>query len=55
MLKKPLPPVFDPAAIDHSVEPCVDFYQYAHERIGSDLAFFGMATGPGDGKASVGR
>ena len=29
VLKKPLPPVFDPAAIDHSVEPCVDFYQYA--------------------------
>lgn len=28
-LKKPLPPVFDPAAIDHSVEPCVDFYQHA--------------------------
>ena len=24
-----LPPVFDPAAIDHSVEPCVDFYQHA--------------------------
>ena len=29
VLKKPLPPVFDPAAIDHSVEPCVDFYRYA--------------------------
>jgi putative endopeptidase len=28
-LKKPLPPVFDPAAIVQSVEPCVDFYQYA--------------------------
>lgn len=27
--KKPLPPVFDPAAIDQSVEPCVDFYQHA--------------------------
>jgi putative endopeptidase len=26
---KPLPPVFDPAAIDHSFEPCNDFYQYA--------------------------
>ena len=29
VLKKPLPPVFDPAAIDSSVEPCVDFYQHA--------------------------
>ena len=29
VLKKPLPPVFDPAAIDQSVEPCVDFYQHA--------------------------
>jgi putative endopeptidase len=29
VLKKPLPPVFDPAAINQSVEPCVDFYQYA--------------------------
>jgi putative endopeptidase len=28
-LKKPLPPVFDPAAIDQSVEPCIDFYHYA--------------------------
>jgi endothelin-converting enzyme/putative endopeptidase len=27
--KKKLPPVFDPAAIDHGVEPCADFYQYA--------------------------
>jgi putative endopeptidase len=24
-----MPPVFDPAAIDASVEPCVDFYQHA--------------------------
>jgi endothelin-converting enzyme/putative endopeptidase len=29
ILKKTLPPVFDPAAIDHSVEPCTDFYQHA--------------------------
>jgi len=26
---KPLPPVLDPMAIDHSVEPCIDFYDYA--------------------------
>ena len=26
---KPLPAVFDPAAIDQSADPCVDFYQYA--------------------------
>jgi len=25
ILKKPLPPVFDPSAIDHSVGPCSDF------------------------------
>jgi predicted metalloendopeptidase len=24
-----LPPAFDPAAINQSVEPCVDFYQHA--------------------------
>ena len=29
VLKKPLPPALDPAAIDKSVEPCVDFYQHA--------------------------
>src|SRR5262249_21157287 len=29
ILAKPLPPVLDPRAIDHSVEPCVDFYSYA--------------------------
>ena len=29
ILRKTLPPVFDPAAIDHSVEPCTDFYQHA--------------------------
>ncbi len=29
VLNKPLPPVFDPAAIDQSVAPCVDFYRYA--------------------------
>ena len=29
VLKKPLPPAFDPTAIDQSVEPCVDFYQHA--------------------------
>ena len=29
ILQKALPPVFDPAAIDHSVAPCEDFYQHA--------------------------
>jgi putative endopeptidase len=29
VLKKALPSVFDPAAIEQSVEPCIDFYQYA--------------------------
>jgi len=29
ILAKPLPPVLDPTAIDHSVEPCIDFYGYA--------------------------
>lgn len=29
ILRKPLPPVFDPTAIDHSVAPCTDFYQHA--------------------------
>ncbi len=29
ILQKTLPPVFDPAAIDHSVAPCADFYQHA--------------------------
>jgi putative endopeptidase len=28
-LQRRLPPVFDPAAIDQSVEPCIDFYRYA--------------------------
>jgi putative endopeptidase len=28
-VKQPLPPVFDPTAIDHRIEPCADFYQYA--------------------------
>jgi putative endopeptidase len=28
-LKRPLPPVLDPAAIDQSADPCVDFYQYS--------------------------
>jgi putative endopeptidase len=28
-LKTTPPPVFDPAAIDHSVAPCSDFYRYA--------------------------
>ncbi len=29
ILKKKLPPAFDPSAIDRGVEPCVDFYRYA--------------------------
>jgi len=29
ILNKPLPPVFDPSAIDHRVKPCADFYHYA--------------------------
>jgi putative endopeptidase len=29
ILAKPLPPVLDPTAIDHSVDPCIDFYDYA--------------------------
>lgn len=28
-LEKPLPPVFDATAIDHSIDPCIDFYRYA--------------------------
>ena len=29
ILTKSLPPVFDPAASDHNIEPCADFYQHA--------------------------
>ncbi|MBI3565773.1 MAG: M13 family metallopeptidase [Elusimicrobia bacterium] len=29
LLDKPLPPVYDPAAVDKSADPCADFYRYS--------------------------
>jgi hypothetical protein len=34
--EKPLPSVFDPAAIDPNVKPCSDFYQYGLRRVAED-------------------